>query len=288
MPGNFGEKVVIRIIDPQKVIFNFESLGFTYDNLQLFKKIIQSPNGLVLVTGPTGSGKNTTLYAALSELNNEEVNICTVEDPVECNMSGINQFQVSNTVGFEFCTALRSLLRQDPDVIMVGEIRDEDTANIAVQAALTGHLVLSTLHTNDAPGAVTRLLDLDVAPYLISASLIGVLAQRLVRKICPNCKAEYEPSPSIRSMIQKLGGKVSKFYRGVGCKKCRNTGHIGRIAIHELFVPDEEIAEMINKRAELKKLRSKVLQNGMVSLKLDGIEKVNAGIVSIEEILRTT
>ena len=288
MPGNFGEKVVIRIIDPQKVIFNFESLGFTYDNLQLFKKIIQSPNGLVLVTGPTGSGKNTTLYAALSELNNEEVNICTVEDPVECNMSGINQFQVSHTVGFEFCTALRSLLRQDPDVIMVGEIRDEETANIAVQAALTGHLVLSTLHTNDAPGAVTRLLDLDVAPYLLSASLIGVLAQRLVRKICPNCKTEYEPSPSIKSMIEKLGGKVSKFYRGVGCKKCRNTGHIGRIAIHELFVPDEEIAEMINKRAELKKLRSKVLQKGMTSLKLDGIEKVNAGIVSIEEILRTT
>lgn len=288
MPGNFGEKVVIRIIDPQKIIFNFESLGFTYDNLQLFRKIIQSPNGLVLVTGPTGSGKNTTLYAALSELNNEEVNICTVEDPVECNMSGINQFQVSHTVGFEFCTALRSLLRQDPDVIMVGEIRDEDTANIAVQAALTGHLVLSTLHTNDAPGAVTRLLDLDVAPYLISASLIGVLAQRLVRKICLNCKAEYEPSPSIRSMIEKLGGKVSKFYRGVGCKKCRNTGHIGRIAVHELFVPDEEIAEMINNRAELKKLRTKILQNGMVSLKLDGIEKVNAGIVSIEEILRTT
>ncbi|MHC4069109.1 MAG: GspE/PulE family protein [Planctomycetota bacterium] len=288
MPGNFGEKVVIRIIDPQKVIFSFESLGFTYENLKLFKKIIQSPNGLVLVTGPTGSGKNTTLYAALSELNNEEVNICTVEDPVECNMSGINQFQVSNTVGFEFCTALRSLLRQDPDVIMVGEIRDEDTANIAVQAALTGHLVLSTLHTNDAPGAVTRLLDLNVAPYLVSASLIGVLAQRLVRKICPNCKTEYESSPSIRSMIEKLGGKVSKFYRGAGCKKCRNTGYIGRIAIHELFVPDEEIAEMINKRAELKKLRSKVLQNGMVSLKLDGIEKVNAGIVSIEEILRTT
>ena len=288
MPGNFGEKVVIRIIDPQKVIFSFESLGFTYENLQLFRKIIQSPNGLVLVTGPTGSGKNTTLYAALSELNNEEVNICTVEDPVECNMSGINQFQVSHTVGFEFCTALRSLLRQDPDVIMVGEIRDEDTANIAVQAALTGHLVLSTLHTNDAPGAVTRLLDLNVAPYLVSASLIGVLAQRLVRKICPNCKTEYEASPSIRSMIEKLGGKVSKFYRGVGCKKCRNTGYIGRIAIHELFVPDEEIAEMINKRAELKKLRSKILQKGMISLKLDGIEKVNAGIVSIEEILRTT
>jgi type IV pilus assembly protein PilB len=183
MPGNYGEKVVIRIIDPQKVLLNLESLGFTYENLKRFREVIHVPNGMVLVTGPTGSGKNTTLYAALVELNGDEVNICTVEDPVECNMSGINQFQVNEGVGFQFSTALRSLLRQDPDVIMVGEIRDHDTANIAVQAALTGHVVLSTLHTNDAPGAVTRLLDLDVAPYLVSASLKAVLAQRLVRKI---------------------------------------------------------------------------------------------------------
>jgi len=288
MPGNFGEKVVIRIIDPQKVLFNLESLGFTYENLQLFRQVIQSPNGIVLVTGPTGSGKNTTLYAALAELNSDEVNICSVEDPVECNMARINQFQVHEGAGFRFSTALRSLLRQDPDIIMVGEIRDKDTANIAVQAALTGHLVLSTLHTNDAPGAVTRLLDLDVAPYLVSASLIAVLAQRLVRKICPNCKTEYEPSAGLKKIVEKLSGKVEAFYRGVGCKKCRNTGYSGRIAVHELFVPNEEIMEMIAERASLKKLRQKALQNGMVPLQADGIEKVKAGIVSIEEVIRTT
>jgi type IV pilus assembly protein PilB len=288
MPGNFGEKVVIRIIDPQKVLFNLESLGFTYENLKLFRNVIQSPNGIVLVTGPTGSGKNTTLYAALAELNGEEVNICTVEDPVECNMAGINQFQVNKGTGFEFSTALRSLLRQDPDIIMVGEIRDEATANIAVQAALTGHLVLSTLHTNDAPGAVTRLLDLNVPPYLVGASLIAVLAQRLVRKICSNCKTQYELPASVRRVVEELGGKVTKFYRGVGCKKCRNTGYLGRIAIHELFVPNEEIFEMINERASLKKLRQKALGNGMVPLQLDGIEKVKAGIISIEEVLRIT
>ncbi len=288
MPGSFGEKVVIRVIDPQKILFNFESLGFTYENLQRFREIIQFPNGIVLVTGPTGSGKNTTLYAALAELNSDDVNICTVEDPVECNITGINQFQVNTGAGFHFSSALRSLLRQDPDIIMVGEIRDEATANIAVQAALTGHLVLSTLHTNDAPGAVTRLLDLSVAPYLVSASLIGVLAQRLVRKICPNCKTEYEPANSIKRIVEKATGDAGKFHRGVGCKKCRNTGYAGRIAIHELFIPDEEITEMMNERVSSKKLRAKALQKGMIPLQIDGIEKVKAGIVSIEEILRTT
>ena len=287
MPGNFGEKVVVRVIDPQKVVFNFESLGFTYDNLRKFRQLIQSPNGIVLVTGPTGSGKNTTLYAALAELNSDEVNICTVEDPVECNMTAINQFQVNEGAGFEFSTALRSLLRQDPDIIMVGEIRDKTTANIAVQAALTGHLVLSTLHTNDAPGAVTRLLDLGVPPYLVSASLIAVLAQRLVRKICASCKTEFEPAGSIKKVVEKLGGDIDKYHRGVGCKKCRNSGYAGRIAIHELFVPNEEILEMINDRASLKSLRNKAIEAGMVPLVLDGLEKVKAGIVSIEEVLRT-
>jgi type IV pilus assembly protein PilB len=192
MPGNFGEKAVIRIIDPQKVLLNLESLGFTYENLQLFRHLIQSRSGIVLVTGPAGSGKNATLYAALVELNSDEVNICTAEDPVQCSIEGINQFQVNRSAGLEFSTALQSLLRQDPDIIMVGEIRDEATADISVQAALAGHLVLSTLHTNDAPQAVTRLLDLGVAPYLVSASLIAVLAQRLVRKICAKDMSELQ------------------------------------------------------------------------------------------------
>jgi len=287
MPGNFGEKVVIRVIDPHKMLFSLESLGFTVENLQLFRQVIQAPNGIVLVTGPTGSGKNTTLYAALTEMNSEDVNICTVEDPVECNITGINQFQVNQTAGFEFSTALRSLLRQDPDIIMVGEIRDQATANIAVQAALTGHLVLSTLHTNDAPGAVTRLLDLGVAPYLVGASLIAVLAQRLVRKICANCKTEYDPPVSLQKLVEKAGGKVETFYRGVGCKKCRNTGYAGRIAIHELFVPNDEVKEMINEGENLKRIKAKALQNEMVSLQSDGIGKVEAGILSIEEVLRT-
>ncbi|MHC4270869.1 MAG: GspE/PulE family protein [Planctomycetota bacterium] len=287
MPGSNGEKVVIRIIDPQKLLMNLESLGFTYENLRLYRDMMQSPNGMILVTGPTGSGKNTTLYASLNELNNEDVNICTVEDPVECNIGGINQFQVNDNVGFGFSGALRSLLRQDPDIIMVGEIRDQATANIAVQAALTGHLVFSTLHTNDAPGAVTRLLDLGVPPYLVSASLVAVLAQRLVRKICPNCKTEYQPPISISKLVEELSGEVSTFYRGVGCKKCRNTGYAGRIAIHELFIPNDEIIEMIAESRSLKKLRDMALNNGMVTLRIDGIEKVKAGIVPIEEVLRT-
>ena len=248
--------------------------------------MINAPNGIVLVTGPTGSGKNTTLYAALAELNNEQVNICTVEDPVECNMHAINQFEVHDMTGFSFASALRSLLRQDPDIIMVGEIRDRDTANIAVQAALTGHLVLSTLHTNDAPGAVTRLIDLGVAPYLVSASLIAVLAQRLVRKICPNCKEQYQPSHSIRRTVEEWTGQELNFYRGIGCKKCRNTGYIGRIAIHELFLPGDRILDMISQHATLKQLRSSALENGMVPLHLDGIEKVKAGITTVDEILR--
>jgi type IV pilus assembly protein PilB len=289
MPGHYGEKVVIRIIDTRRVMFNLESLGFGINNLKLFREVIQTPNGIVLVTGPTGSGKNTTLYAALTEMNSEDVNICTVEDPIEANISGINQFQVNQGSGFEFSTALRSLLRQDPDVIMVGEIRDQDTASIAVQAALTGHLVLSTLHTNDAPGAVTRLIDLNVASYLVSASLKGVLAQRLVRKICASCKDEYEPALNMRKLAEKLGGgAIEKFYRGSGCKKCRNTGYSGRIAIHELFVPTPEISEMIGENVGLKKLRDKTIESGMVPLVTDGLEKVKAGITTVDEIIRVT
>jgi type IV pilus assembly protein PilB len=286
MPGTWGEKAVIRVIDIRRILTNLESLGFSYENLRKYRQIINAPHGIVLVTGPTGSGKNTTLYAALSELNSEQVNICTVEDPVECNVSGINQFEVHDSAGFSFANALRSLLRQDPDIVMVGEIRDRETAGIAVQAALTGHLVLSTLHTNDAPGAITRLIDLGVAPYLVSASLIGVLAQRLVRKICPNCKEEYEPTPAIRKMVEHWNGSAMKFYRGIGCKKCRNTGYVGRIAIHELFISDEKLQEMVVQGATLRGLRKAALETGMRPLHLDGVDKVAAGITTIDEILR--
>jgi type IV pilus assembly protein PilB len=288
MPCSFGEKVVIRILDAKHVLFSLETLGFSYDNLKLLEEKIRSPNGIILATGPTGSGKNTTLYAILSELNNEEVNICTVEDPVEANISGTNQFEVNEATGFTFASALRSLLRQDPDIVMVGEIRDWDTANIATQAALTGHLVLSTLHTNDAPGAVTRLIELGVAPYLAGASIVAVLAQRLVRKICSNCKEEYEPAMSIRKMVEKALDSSTKFYRGIGCKKCRNTGYIGRIAIHELFVPTPDIQELILSNAGLKKIREFAVKTGMTPLRLDGLCKVKAGITTVDEILRVT
>ena len=285
MPSNHGEKVVIRVINIPKMLFNLESLGFSIENLEKYRETIQSPNGMILVTGPTGSGKNTTLYATCAELRSEEINICTVEDPIECNMAGINQFQISASIGFNFANALRSLLRQDPDIVMVGEIRDEDTANIAVQAALTGHMVLSTLHTNDAVSAVNRLIDLGVPKYLVSASLVCSVAQRLVRKICSNCKVEYEPSAAMKNVVKNLGGDISVYYRGSGCAKCRNTGYAGRIAMHELFVPSENVRAMIGRDTGLKDIRQAAEQEGMVPLMMDGLDKVKAGIVSIEEVL---
>ncbi len=288
MPGTYGEKVVIRVLDAQRMRYNLESLGFSYENLNLFRQKVNSPNGIVLVTGPTGSGKNTTLYAALQEINSEDVNICTAEDPVEANIDGINQFQVNESAGFTFASALRSMLRQDPDVIMVGEIRDQETANVAVQAALTGHLVFSTLHTNDAPGAVTRLVDLRVPPYLVSASLTAVLAQRLVRKICPNCKEAYEPPAGLRKVVEQTVGPVETFSRGLGCKKCRNTGYLGRIAIHELFVPDANIQSLIAQNAGLNLIWQAAKANGMKTLRDDGMAKVKAGITTVDEIIRVT
>ncbi len=288
MPGTFGEKVVIRVIDAQRMVHNLESLGFSHSNLDLLRKKIQSPNGIILVTGPTGSGKNTTLYSALSELNDDEVNICTVEDPVECNITGINQFQVSEAAGFTFASALRSLLRQDPDIVMIGEIRDAETANIAVQAALTGHLVFSTLHTNDAPGAVVRLVDLGVPPYLIGASLNAVLAQRLVRKICSYCKQEYTPKPAVKRVMEQNGIEIDKIYKGPGCKQCRNTGYLGRIAVQELFVPNNKILEMIAAGENLKELYDQAVKAGMTTLQNDGLQKVKAGITTIDEILNIT
>src|SRR5690348_9667637 len=222
MPGKQGEKVVIRVIDNDKASVNLEKLGFGYETLKQWRKLIELPNGIVLVTGPTGSGKSTTLYAVLQELNAEDVNICTVEDPVEYNLAGVNQFQVNEKAGFTFASALRSLLRQDPDILMVGEIRDSETARLATQASLTGHLVLSTLHTNDAPGAIVRLYNLGIEPYLVGATVTGVLAQRLVRKLCHRCKEPYDLNPNEKRPLEKLVGEVGQLYRPRGCPHCRN------------------------------------------------------------------
>jgi type IV pilus assembly protein PilB len=288
MPGKHGEKVVIRIIDNDKASVNLEKLGFGYETLKQWRKLISLPNGILLVTGPTGSGKSTTLYACLQEMNAPDVNICTVEDPVEYNLAGVNQFQVNEKAGFTFAGALRSLLRQDPDIMMIGEIRDGETAKLATQAALTGHLVLSTLHTNDAPGSITRLYNLGIEPYLVGATVCGVLAQRLVRKLCQNCREEYEPSMNEKRQIEKSAGNVEKLFRPRGCPRCRNLGYTGRIGIYELFVPDDECFELISNGAALNQLRNMATERGMLSLRADGIEKVKQGITTLDEVYRVT
>ncbi|KPK85684.1 MAG: ATPase [Phycisphaerae bacterium SM23_33] len=286
MNSRAGEKVVVRVIDKETVLVNIESLGFSYETLKQWQKAITAPNGIVLVTGPTGSGKSTTLYSVLKELSSDEVNICTIEDPIEFNLAWVNQFQTNEKIGFTFSSALRSLLRQDPDIVMVGEIRDAETARIAVQAALTGHLVLSTLHTNDAPGAITRLLNIGVEPYLVSASVVAVLAQRLVRKICPHCKEPYEPPASIRRAVERLCGEVETFYRGAGCSKCRNSGFSGRMGIFELLVPDDNLRDHITSSPSVNELRELAASAGMVSLRADGLAKVKAGMTAVEEVFR--
>jgi type IV pilus assembly protein PilB len=288
MPGKHGEKVVIRVIDNDKASVHLEKLGFGYETLKQWRKLISVPNGIVLVTGPTGSGKSTTLYAALQELNRPDVNICTIEDPVEYSLPGVNQFQVNEKAGFTFSTALRSLLRQDPDILMVGEIRDGETARLATQAALTGHLVLSTLHTNDAPSSITRLYNLGIEPYLVGATVCGALAQRLVRKLCQGCREPYEPSPNERRQLEKVAGTVEQLYRPRGCPRCRNLGYSGRVGIYELFVPDDECFDMISNGATLNGLRALANARGMPTLRLDGIEKVKAGVTTLEEVYRVT
>ncbi len=286
LPNQFGEKVVIRVIDNARVMTNLEKLGFTVEMLKEFRQQISRPHGMVLVTGPTGSGKSTTLYAVLSELNEPGVNLCTVEDPIEFNLRRVNQFQVNEKIGLTFPVVLRSLLRQDPDIIMVGEIRDDDTARTAVQSALTGHLLLSTLHTNDAVSAVTRLCNIGVEPYLLGASLVTVLAQRLVRKICPHCKTEYEPPASVLNALQKEDIPATHLVRGLGCHKCHKSGYLGRIGVYELFVPDDAIREAISGGIDLVHLRSMASQIGMRTLRSDGLAKVRAGITTYEEVLR--
>ena len=288
MPGKFGEKVVIRIIDTRNAIVPIDKLGFAEPVLPQWRSVISQPNGVVLVTGPTGSGKSTTLYSVLNELNRDDINISTVEDPIEANLAGVNQFQVNERAGFTFGSALRSLLRQDPDIIMVGEVRDEETATIATQAALTGHLVLSTLHTNDAPSAITRMVNIGIEPYLLAAVIRGVLAQRLVRKICPHCKESHEPDPGILKMIELEMTAGVQLSRGQGCSRCRGTGFAGRIGLFELLIPDEEMLMKIAEGASLQELRDYLSHHDFLSLRQDGLRKVLSGLTTVEEIILAT
>lgn len=285
-PASRGEKTVIRVLDTRHVSLNLRDLGFGEDILADFQKCIRAPNGIILVTGPTGSGKSTTLYAALNEIASMANNVCTVEDPIEYHLPLINQFQVQERVGLTFSRALRTLLRQDPDVIMVGEVRDEETARTAIQAALTGHLVFSTLHTNDAASAITRLVNMGVEPYLIGAALNVVLAQRLVRRTCSKCRQPYDPPRTLRKALEKMGSPIEKFYKGAGCRRCRNTGFSGRLGIHELLIVTDDLRDAIVSGAPIGQLRKLAAARGMVTLRHDGFRKVREGLTSLEEVLQ--
>ncbi len=294
IPTQFGERIVLRLLDKSGALLELEDLGLEGDNLNTLLNLIQKPNGIILVTGPTGSGKTTTLYACLKRINTEDKNILTVEDPIEYQIEGIGQMQVNNKIGFSFATGLRSILRQDPDVVMVGEIRDTETAEIAIQASLTGHLVFSTLHTNDAPGAITRLIDLNIEPFLVSSSLLCVLAQRLVRKLCPYCK---KPIRINAQDFYNLGwqGKFDVPYLDIygpgdeNCTHCTNIRYLGRTGIHELLVIKENLRPLIVGRADSREIR-KVAEKELNfrSLRVDGLQKVLKGITSIEEVLMVT
>lgn len=289
VPTIYGENVVLRLLDITSALLGLEQLGFSREILDKYQKLILRPHGIILVTGPTGSGKTTTLYASLDKINTVEKNIITIEDPVEYKLTGIRQIQVNSKVNLTFANGLRSILRQDPNVIMVGEVRDFETAEIAIQAALTGHLVFSTLHTNDAAGAVSRLIDMQAEPYLISSALIGVLAQRLVRTICKECKEEYAPSSeALRDLGISAKEGTIKFYRGKGCPKCMNSGYKGRIGIFELMPIDDKLRNLIITKASLDEMRKYSRSQGMKALKEDGIEKIKQGLTTAEEVLRVT
>jgi type IV pilus assembly protein PilB len=290
LPTMFGESVVMRILDRSVVMLDLGVVGMEPATLAAFREIIRRPNGIVLVTGPTGCGKTTTLYGALNELNAIEDKLITTEDPVEYEIDGIVQIPIDATIGNTFAQCLRSILRQDPDKILVGEIRDLETAEIAVQASLTGHMVFSTLHTNDAPSTITRLRDMGVPPFLLTATLEAVLAQRLVRKVCPNCREQVMPNTETLAMLDLSPDDVldKKFFRGRGCQMCNNTGFKGRTALHELMIMNDQLREKINTGGSTEKLRDIALQTGMRSLRLAGLEKVFAGITPIEEVVRET
>lgn len=288
LPAVNGESAVLRILDPSSILLELDSLGFSPDILPDYLALIKKPNGIILVTGPTGSGKSTTLYTTLNLLNSTEKKILTIEDPVEYRLKGISQVQAKPKIGLTFAAGLRSFLRQDPDIMLVGEIRDKETAEIAVQAALTGHIVLSTLHTNDAPSSVIRLIDIGIKPFLISSSVIGVIAQRLVRKICPKCKKEIKITPGIERIMDdyKINSNEITLYKGEGCPYCKDTGYKGRVAIFELMVITENIRNLIAKNVTTGKLRETAVKEGMCPLKNDGIKKVCEGITTIDEVLR--
>jgi type IV pilus assembly protein PilB len=290
LPTLYGEKIVMRLLDKSQLQLDMTKLGFEARPLEDFKEAIRKPYGMVLVTGPTGSGKTTTLYSALSELNKIESNISTAEDPVEFNLPGINQVQMHEEIGLNFATALRSFLRQDPNIIMVGEIRDFETAEIAVKAALTGHLVLSTLHTNDAPSTVSRLLNMGVEPFLVTASVNLVLAQRLARKICNDCKepAEKHPEPLLKMGMSEPQVHMATIYRGRGCKNCGDTGYRGRIALYEVMPFGDALKELVLQGASATEIKTEMIRNGVASLRIAGINKILDGVTTPEEILRTT
>jgi len=288
LPTNRGEKVVIRVLDSRSIMRGLENLGMDPALMDAFRQQISLPHGIFLVTGPTGSGKSTTLYSALSQMDGDRMNISTVEDPVEYELGFCNQVQVNEKVGLTFGLALRSLLRQDPDIIMVGEIRDGQTASIAVQAALTGHLVLSTLHTNDAAGSITRLVNIGIDPYLVAASVNGVLAQRLVRKICRKCKEPYEIPANVHKYAERAGIEPKQFFHGAGCEECRQSGYAGRMGIYELLVIDERFRDVINNNPSVGNVRRAFRQSRQASLFDDGIRKVKQGLTTLEEVLRVT
>src|SRR6266480_3236741 len=286
LPTAYGEKIVIRILDKAALTGSIEQMGMDESTLEKFKKAIDAPHGMILVTGPTGSGKTTTLYSVLQELNNPQYNIVTVEDPIEYELSGINQVSVRNDIGLDFASALRSILRQDPDIVMVGEIRDNETADIAVKAALTGHQVLSTLHTNDAAGAITRLDDMGIEPFLISSSILMTCAQRLVRKICPNCREEFTPEPELIERLALQERENTVFYRGSGCDRCKGRGYLGRLAIIEALTVTEAVRRLIMKRASAAVIKNQAVTEGMKTLRMTGIDKALEGQTTLEEVLR--
>jgi general secretion pathway protein E len=293
LPTAFGEKLVMRIFDPEVLVKDFTDLGFGEDDLVRWKQMTSQPNGIILVTGPTGSGKTTTLYTTLKTLATDDVNVCTLEDPIEMVEPAFNQVQVQSDIGMGFAEGIRALMRQDPDIIMVGEIRDLETANMAIQAALTGHLVLSTLHTNDAPTAITRLRDLGVPYYLIQATVLGVMAQRLVRTLCPKCKQpaglREEDEIAWNGMVAPWkSSKPATLYRPVGCLDCRRTGYQGRMGLYEIFLMTPEIRKRITEQTDLAALREQALREGMKSLRISGARKVAAGLTTIEEVLKVT